>query len=170
VLSSVAALLWGTAVLLTATYYVPDAAITYTTKLTWSHTVDLAPRVGWHELKSTLGVYDVGFWASLVVVVAAAIRAGAPYGRRTILALASPVILLFPLNAMACLALAVDVLFLEPYDGEFLAEGWPQNYVYAVWTLGAALLAWKAARAGAPGPQNNQMQLTAPAQAMERRS
>jgi hypothetical protein len=157
-------------VLLTATYYVPDASITYTTKLTWPQLSDLAPRVGWRELKSTLGVYDVGFWVSLVLVVAAAVRAEASHGRRLALALASPVILLFPLNAMASLAVTVDILFLQPYDGEFLAEGWPQIYVYAAWTFAAALLAWKATRALASGPQNNQMQLTAPSQGMERRS
>lgn len=169
-LSSLAALLWAAAVLLTAAYYVPDAAITYTSQLSWSHLWELAPRVGWRELKSTLGVYDVGFWASLALVVSAAVSAEAPHGRRTVLALASPLILLFPLNAMASLAVTVDLLVLEPYDGEFLAEGWPQNYVYAVWTLGAALLTWRATRTPAPGPQNNEMQLTAPAQAMERRS
>jgi hypothetical protein len=43
----------------------------------------------------------------------------------------SPLLLLFPINALALLAVGVDVLFLEPYDGEFLAEGWPQNYVWA---------------------------------------
>ncbi len=61
------------------------------------------------------------------------------------------------------------LLFLEPYDGEFLAEGWPQNYVYAFWTLGAAVLAWKTTRTRAAGPQNNEMQRTKPAQAMELR-
>jgi hypothetical protein len=145
-LASFTALLWAGAVLLTAAYYVPNAGITYTTTLAWSQLSGLVPLVGWRELKSTLTVYDVAFWASLATVVAVVLRAGASTGRRTIVLTASPVILLFPVNAVGCLAAAVNAVHPPTHDGEFLAEGWPQNYVFAFWTLATAALAWGTAR------------------------
>jgi hypothetical protein len=145
-LTGFVALLWGAAVLLTAVYYAPGVNITYTTTLTWSLVTGHLHRVGWHELRSAVTIYDAAFWASLAIVSAAAVSADEANPRRTILGLASPAILLFPLNAAALLAVATDGFLRLPHDGEFLAEGWPQHYVYAFWTVAAAILAWRTSR------------------------
>jgi len=92
--SSVAVLLWCGAVLLTATYYVPGAGITYTTELSWSQLTALVPHAGWREVKNTLGVYDAAFCASVAIVITVLREASSD--RKKILGLASPMLLLFP--------------------------------------------------------------------------
>jgi hypothetical protein len=142
----VVVLLWAIALFVTAAYYVPHGGITYTTVLTWRRMVGLFPLVGWPELAATTGPYDAAFWASLAVVVFGVHRLQHSGRRKAGLAFLGPLILLFPLNALAVVAMVVGCLFPEQYDGEFLAEGWPQNYVYAVWTILALLLGWRAVR------------------------
>ena len=142
----VVVILWVIALLVTAAYYVPQAGITYTTGLTWQRMVGLFPLVGWRELVTTTGPYDAAFWASLAVVVFGVYRLQHGGRRKAELAFLAPLVLLFPLNALAIVAMVVGCLFPEQYDGEFLAEGWPQNYVYAVWTILALLLGWRAVR------------------------
>lgn len=133
--------LWAGAILVTATYYVPNAAITYTAKLSATRLAALLPSVGWREILATLGIHDLGFFVSLTITVVSVMAGSESNPRSVVLALASPVVLLFPVHAFGLIAIASDVLFLQPYDGEFLAEGWPQVYVFGLWTLGAGLTA-----------------------------
>jgi hypothetical protein len=134
--------LWLAAVVLTATYYLPDAGITYTTRLDWSRLAALAPEVRWREVSAAVGSYDLAFLASLAIAAAAVVAYGRLGPRRAAMGFASPLLLLFPVHAFGCLAILMDILILDTHDGEFLAEGWPLTYTYALWTVAAAATAW----------------------------
>src|SRR5262245_56201796 len=123
--------LWLIALVLTATYYLPDAGITYTTRLDWSRLAALAPEVRWREVRAAVGGYDVAFLASLAIAAVAVMAYGRWGPRRAALGFGSPLLLLFPVHAFGCLALLMDIVIVDTHDGEFLAEGWPLTYTYA---------------------------------------
>ncbi len=147
---AVSGALWFCAVILTAIYYLPGAGITYTSNLCWQRVAALLPRVGAREVRLALGVYDAAFWVTLAIAAGSVIARHRVGGRWPALAMTAPLILLFPLNLAGIVGVFVTVVLRQPLDGEFLGEGWPQNCVYALWTVSAALVAASIVRRPVP--------------------
>jgi hypothetical protein len=137
--------LWTIAVLLTASYYVPDSGLAFNTQLKWSHVFGLIPLVGWREVQKVVSLSDVAFGISILLAVAsAAASRPTPLQKWLPLGLLSPLVLLFPFNVLGCLALASEAIRWNPHDGEFLAEDWPLVYTYTVWSLfSLAVFVWR---------------------------
>jgi hypothetical protein len=132
-----AAVAWLAAVAVVATYDLTGSGFHYTEPIDYGRVWALMPRVGVSEMTGVLDVYGVAFWVSVLLWYWGA-RPLIP-SRVQRLALASPLVLLFPIHLMGALALAVDLSIATPYDGEFLGEHWPSAYVYALWAMFSAI-------------------------------
>jgi hypothetical protein len=133
----IAAAAWLAAVAVVATYYLTGSGFRYTEPLDYGRVWALIPRVGVSEMADLLDLYGVAFWCSVLLWCWAA-RPTVPSSMQR-LALASPLVLLFPVHLMGTLALIVDLSISMPHDGEFLGEHWPITYVYALWAMFSAI-------------------------------
>jgi hypothetical protein len=116
----------------TASYYVEASPLSYTTPITLEL---LATRVGTVTFAEVREAWQLGFydWAFVSTVVAWPLLL-ARRGRLALLGTILPVVLLFPVNAIGLLSLAIELTVSQGWDGETLAEGWPLIELYGLWS------------------------------------